>query len=200
MLKFNFTALPMNRRSLAGIACLLTVVLYKAQLIANPKENGPESLISQEVARVDKSLSSSAVNLKAGGSEYPKWTTIKHVNVTVVAEAGAVLLTMMPQTHLLAVAQTPFTIRLFNPKAGLNNRWQMRYMRDSSFQVAAFSISALSISDESEYCWPLNLSALDTPPSGLHSYTFQVRYVGDQVDGQLGQLEIRQGRLVVMSQ
>ncbi|MGB7602729.1 MAG: hypothetical protein WBM24_20670 [Candidatus Sulfotelmatobacter sp.] len=199
MQKLNAT-LAMSFRGLVGVACLLTIVLYKAQLIATPKQNGSEPGISREVAPVDNSLSSSGVNLKAGGSEYPKWTTMKHVNVTMAAEAGAILLSVMPQTHALGVADTPFAIRLFNPKAGINNHWQIRYMRDSSFQVAAFSISALSVSDEAEYCWPLNLSAIDTPSIGLHSYTLQIRYVGDRVDGEFGHLEMLGGRLIAMSQ
>jgi hypothetical protein len=68
-------------------------------------------------------------------------------------------------------------------------------MRDASVQVGTFAIGTVSLSNQLEIGLPVNFTTIDIPTRGLHVYSVQVRYVGDQVDGQFGEIDIENARL-----
>jgi hypothetical protein len=139
------------------------------------------------------------VDVQATGSQYSKWVTLRDIRLQAMTGQGPVLIFLSARSHSSSAPELVYGVRLISPKAGLNNLWQVRYMRDSKIQVGAFEIGALSRNPGSQICLPLNLTAVDTPGGGLHVYTMQVRYVGDQVDGQSGQIQIQNARLVATS-
>jgi hypothetical protein len=90
----------------------------------------------------------------------------------------------------------PYFIKLSNPKGGAHNRWEIRYLRDSTVQIASFAIGQFTPSVAENIAVPVNLTAIDTPPVGEHTYVLQIRYVGDAPGDVAPKLEISNARLV----
>jgi hypothetical protein len=133
------------------------------------------------------------INLVAVPSDYSDWKTVRNSRAVVHSDTSPVLLELVPVS---GVQDHPYFMKLSNPAGGVHNRWEIRYLRDGSFQVASFVIGQSTASVAVNVAVPVNLTAVDAPTSGVHSYVIQIRYVGDTADNPSVKLEISHARLV----
>lgn len=136
-------------------------------------------------------LSPVGVNIHLSGAQYLKWTTLRDIGLGVSVGQRPIMINLLPRSYSKGSSDPAYCIRLLNPKPGLHNRWQLRFMRDATVQVGAFTLGISSSNTmSSAVSLPLDLVAIDTPSEGAHAYSIQVRYIGDQVEGNFGQLDI----------
>lgn len=146
-------------------------------------------LSSAPVERVDVDLV---------GSSVKDWKPVASASVYVVAPNRAVLISLMPVGSNVGESDKPFVVKLADTEAGVHNRWQVRYIRDSEALVGVFTLGAVLVSKSSELGLPLNLVAVDVPTPGKHSYLLEIRYVGDKSDTEAGRISIQNCRLSVL--
>ncbi len=146
----------------------------------------------------DEIAGSSSIDTLFRGSDYAEWKTVSKSRISLNCGGRPILLKMAPSIGELHDADLGFSIGLISQRDKLNNRWQFRYLRDNNVQIAAFTLGHLSFAPQSELFLPLDLIAIDTPVSGHHVYTLQVKYIGEQIGGDMGDMRIQQARLVAI--
>jgi len=128
------------------------------------------------------------ISLVAVSTEYSKWTNVKNASVSIRTGSNPILLNLIP---VFGTADKPYRLRLDSPKGGVLNRWELRYLRDLNLPIALFAVGQTTPSHALNVDAPISLTALDSPPAGLHTYTLQIRYVGSQTVHDAPQLELR---------
>jgi hypothetical protein len=132
--------------------------------------------------------------ISVDGSNSAEWRDVEGARVALSCDSGAVMVHVTPDAPSSEGKDSYATV-LTNPTPNLRNRWQVRFLRDSSFQVGAFILSNTA-SATAELRLPLSFMAIDAPPPGLHVYTIQIRYLGDRVNDEFGRLHIQHARFV----
>ena len=128
-----------------------------------------------------------------GICQFSSWTTIAGLQVSV--EGGhTYFLCMMPPSASLTSAGKGYTLQLTSAAIDLQNRWQIRYLRDGK-PIATFGLGHQVLSPNDSLSLPLCLPAVDEPPPGTHRYSVQLKYTGNQLGGKFGELHIINGNL-----
>jgi hypothetical protein len=133
-----------------------------------------------------------SVSLVADAAQFSKWTNVKNASVTIRTQDRPVLLSLVPISN---ATDRPYHITLDSPMGDVTNRWELRYMRDFVVPIAVFAVGQTTPSHSSTVDVPLNLTALDTPSAGSHTYILQIRYVGSQTKADSPKLEIQNARI-----
>jgi|SRR5580658_2737586 hypothetical protein len=173
-------------------------VLSATTLGSKPqKQSLPKTEPPQNVAK-SKDAVASQQESDLIGSQYPQWRTLRNLSTVATIGRRPVLIGLFPRSYSIGSPEASLSVRLITKKAGLHNRWLLRYIRDGAVQVSVASIGTISSTDQLEIETSINLTALDLPTSGNHTYSVQVRYVGDSVEGQFGHLVIKSPRLAAI--
>jgi hypothetical protein len=141
-------------------------------------------------------VSNGSIDIVAKGRQYNVWRTLLTTRVSTDSPGEVIILNVEPPEHLHMAADKPYCIKLLNSQAGTHNQWQFRYLRDSSIGVAAFEMGNYVAGPDVTLILPVHLTAMDTPPLGDHTYTLQMRFVGDAASASSAQLEIQNDQLV----
>jgi hypothetical protein len=167
-----------------------SVQIKGARLVAYEFSKAGTAVTPQATAR------NASIKLAANGQQYSKWAEIGKVAFDARHPGRPIIVSVMADSHPSISAEAPYTIRLSSSGSGLVNRWQARYVRDSKVQISSFTLSITAAEPQAEISLPLNLTALDTPAIGPHTYALQIRYIGDQ-KGTFGEIHIENGRLTL---
>jgi hypothetical protein len=152
-------------------------------------------------------FASANVQFESAGDKCLDWVTFAAGKLVVQTSGRAVLISVVPRSaspaDLVRVYQVPdfknpFSVSLSSTKSSVHNRWEVRYMRDATLQVGAFAFGESTAAPVLHASLPLTLIALDEPPAGTHTYTAQIRFVGDRTDGDTAQIRFDNARIVVV--
>ena len=178
--------------------CVSFIVLSATTLGNRPqKQSLPETEPPQNLAK-SKDAPASRQESDLIGSQYAQWRTLGNLSTVATIGRRPVLIGLFPRAYSIGSPETSLSVRLITKKAGIHNRWLLRYIRDGAAQVSVASIGTISSTDQLEIETSINLTTLDSPASGNHTYSVQVRYVGDSVEGQFGRLVIKSPRLAAI--
>ncbi len=170
---------------------IVTKALYKLALLSIVAT--PDAYTVAQRASSGTLKPSTSINLSAEATGYSKWTAVKRASATIHSGSYPIMLNLVPVS---GAPDNPYFIKLSNPKGGVHNRWEIRYLRDSTHQIASFAVGQFTPSVAVNVAVPINLTAIDSPPAGQHSYVLQIRYVGDAPGDVPPKLEISNARLV----
>jgi hypothetical protein len=173
----------------------VTWVTALALLILAPASSDLASQSNREPSSATNDLRN-RITLIAESSKYAKWTTVGGATARAGSRSRPVLINLVPVSDK---DEKPYFIKLDSLKAGIHNRWKIRYVRDSITPVAVFAIGQYAASVVVSIAVPLNLTAIDSPTTGNHTYTLQIRYVGDTAETAFSKLEIQNARITAAS-
>jgi hypothetical protein len=178
--------------------CASYLVLSATTLGINPQKQSPPKIEPVQDVAKPKGAVPSRLESDLIGSQYLKWRTVGNLTTDATIGRRPVLIGLFPRAYSIGSPETSLSVRLITKKAGVHNRWLLRYIRDGAVQVSVASIGTISSTDQLEIETSINLTTLDLPASGNHTYSVQVRYVGDSVEGQFGRLVIKSPRLAAI--
>jgi hypothetical protein len=182
----NITLLP-----IIGLTATLWLTFSMATASNNLREVREETAPSSQMSPL-----SMITHVVAKGQQYKQWRTLLSTRVATEFPDEVILLNLEPPNHLLSGDDKPYCIKLVNVQAATHNQWQFRYLRDSTAVVALFGMGNYVAGRDVTVTVPVHLTAVNVPSVGDHTYTLQMRFVGDQAAAPSAQLEIQNARLV----
>lgn len=197
----------MNRRLLpiGRLGSNLRVITMLMFLCISPSSGWPTAAQDSsnpshrhDLAHGRESSPTKPVSFAFKGSDFLKWTELDKTKLAINSSERALLLNMTAESHSLTNQDHPYSVSLACAESGVHDRWYIRYVRDSTFQVAIFEVGATFDGKQSEISLPLNLIAIDSPTPGRHVYSIQVMYVGDVGAVDSGRLKVENGQFEIV--